>query len=100
MDRLFEAFEAIGLSCAYSHFTEPKEPPYLVYIGNGQDTFGADNTWYYKRNRYQLEYYFKKKDEEQEERIEQILLQNGFNYTKSEDVFIEDEGVFLIYYEI
>ena len=100
MDRLFEAFEAIGLPCAYSHFTKPQTPPYLVYIGNGQDTFGADNTWYYKRNRYQLEYYFKKKDEEQEERIENILLQNGFNYTKSEDVYIEDEGVFLIYYEI
>lgn len=100
METLFEAFEQIGLSCAYSHFAEPQSPPYLVYIGNGQDTFGADDTWYHRKNRYQLEYYFTKKDEAKEEQIENILLSNGFNYTKSEDVYIEDEGVFYIYYEI
>lgn len=100
MNELFAEFERIGLPCVYSHFKKPVTPPYLAYIGNGQETFGADNTWYHRENRYQLEYYFTVKDEAKEEQIEAILLSKGFNYTKSEDVFIEDEGVFYIYYEI
>lgn len=93
----------LGLPCAFSHFKEknaPSKPPYLVYIGNGQDTFEADNTHYYRRNRYQLEYYFTDKDEEQETAIEDLLLENGFLYEKSEDVYIEEMGVFVIYYYI
>ena len=93
----------VGIPVAYSHFTEknaPESPPYLVYIGNGQDTFKADDTFYYTENRYQIEYYFTEKNETEEARIEKCLLDNGLRYQKSEDVFIEDEGVFVIYYEV
>ena len=72
----------------------------MVYIGDGQDTFEADNSYYWKRNRYQLEYYFTKKNEAEEAAIEKVLLDNGFLYEKSEDVYIENEGVFVIYYNI
>lgn len=95
-----ELLEQMGLPFAYSHFAKPQDPPYIVYIGNGQDTFGADDTWHYKRNRYQIEYYFTQKNEANEEAIESVLLANGYNYEKSEDAFIEDEGVFVIYYQI
>jgi hypothetical protein len=93
----------VGIPVAYSHFTEknsPSEPPYLVYLGDGQDTFKADNTFIYTNNRYQIEYYFTEKDEIEEAKIEKILLDNGYRYDKSEDVYIEDEGVFVIYYQI
>ena len=93
----------VQIPVVYSHFTKkdaPKEPPYMTYLGNGQDTFQADDTHYYTRNRYQLEYYFTEKDEQEEAVIESVLLDNGFLYEKSEDVFIEDEGVFVIYYQI
>lgn len=95
--------KGVGIPCAYSHFTKknaPKDPPYLLYIGEGQETFKADNTFYHTRNTYQLEYYFTEKDETEEAAIEKVLLDNGFLYEKSEDVFIEDEGVFVIYYQI
>lgn len=93
----------LNIPVAYSHFTDkdsPKAPPYLVYIGDGQDTFEADNSYYWKRNRYQLEYYFTKKNEAEEATIEGVLIDNGFLYQKSEDVYIESEGVFVIYYNI
>ena len=93
----------VGIPVAYSHFTEkssPDAPPYLVYLGNGQDNFKADDTYYYSNNKYQLEYYFTEKDESEEAKIEKILLDNGFRYEKSEDVYIEEEGVFVIYYQI
>jgi hypothetical protein len=71
-----------------------------VYIGNGQDTFQADDTHYLKRNTYQVEYYFTTKNEQREEAIEKALLDNGFLYEKSEDVYIAEEDVFVIYYQV
>ena len=100
---LFEILQQTGIPCAYSHFDEensPAAPPYIVYLGGGQDNFEADNTYYYQRNRYQIEYYFTNKDEDVEAQIEQLLLAHGYLYDKSEDVYIEDEGVFVIYYNV
>ena len=97
---VYSVLQSIGLPCAYSHFREDVAPPYLVYTGAGQDNFEADNTYRYSRNLYQVEYYFVTKDETQEASIESALLNAGFLYQKSEDVFIEEEGVFVIYYTI
>ena len=97
---IFQTLQSTGLPCAYSHFKTNQSPPYIVYIGSGQDVFEADNTHYWKQNTYQVEYYFTTKNEQNEEAIEKALLDNGFLYEKSEDVYIEDEGVFVIYYQI
>ena len=97
---IFETLQSTGLPCAYSHFKKKQSPPYIVYIGNGQDTFQADDTHYWKQNTYQVEYYFTTKNEQNEEAIETALLDNGFLYEKSEDVYIEEEEVFVIYYYI
>ena len=97
---IYQVLQSTGLPCAYSHFKTKQSPPYIVYIGSGQDVFEADNTHYYKRNSYQVEYYFTTKNESNEEAIETALLDNGFLYDKSEDTYIEDEGVFVIYYYI
>ena len=100
MATIYQTLKSTGLPCAYSHFKTPQKPPYLVYIGSGQDVMDADNTHYWRENNYQVEYYFTKKDESNEAAIEDALLDNGFIYTKSEDVYIEDEDVFVIYYQI
>ena len=97
---IYQVLQSTGLPCAYSHFKTGQTPPYIVYIGNGQEIFEADNTHYWKQNSYQVEYYFTTKNESNEEAIETALLDNGFLYDKSEDVYIEDEGVFVIYYYI
>lgn len=97
---IYKTLQETGLPCAYSHFATPKKPPYIVYIGNGQNTLGADNTWYWKKNQYQIEYYFTEKNEANEDAIEAALLEEGYQYEKSEDVFIEDENIFVIYYYV
>ena len=97
---IFQVLQSTGLPCAYSHFKKKQSPPYIVYIGNGQETFQADNTHYWKQNTYQVEYYFTTKNEQNEEAIETALLDNGFLYEKSEDIYIEEEEVFVIYYYI
>lgn len=95
---IYSTLQSTGLPCAYSHFKSPQTPPYIVYIGSGQDTFQADNTHYHKQNTYQVEYYFTEKNEANEASIENILLNAGYLYEKSEDIYIEDEDVFVIYY--
>ena len=97
---IYQTLQTTGLPCVYSHFNKKQAPPYILYIGNGQDVFEADNTHYYKENRYQVEYYFTTKNESNETAIENALLDNGFLYDKSEDIYIESEGVFVIYYYI
>lgn len=102
---IYQILELTGLPCAYSHFKDedgeiPFAPPYIVYIGAGQDDMAADNTYIWAKNRYQIEYYFTKKDEAAEALIEKLLLDNKYNYTKSDDVYIEDENVFVIYYNV
>lgn len=97
---IYETLQSTGLPCAYGFFRTKQAPPYLVYMGDGQDTFGADNTWYNRVNRYRIEYYYLTKDETAEAAIEQALLAAGYNYDKSEDVYVEDEDVFMIYYYV
>lgn len=97
---IYSTLQGTGLPCAYSHFKTPQNPPYIVYIGNGQDVFEADNTHYWKQNTYQVEYYFTTKNESNEASIENALLTAGYLYDKSEDVYIEDQDVFVIYYYI
>ena len=97
---IYQVLQITGLPCAYSHFKKPVDPPYIVYIGNGQNVMDADNTHYWRNNLYQIEYYFTEKNETNETAIEDALLDNGYNYTKSEDVFIEGEDVFVIYYNV
>lgn len=97
---IYQVLQSTGLPCAYSHFKKKQSPPYIVYIGNGQNTFQADDTHYWKQNTYQVEYYFTTKNEQNEEAIESALLDNGFLYEKSEDIYIEEEEVFVIYYYI
>ena len=95
-----ETLQSTGLPCVYSHFKKSQSPPYIAYIGNGQNIADADNTHYWRNNRYQVEYYFTTKNESNEAAIEDALLANGYLYDKCEDIYIEDEGVFVIYYYI
>ena len=101
---IFECLKSTGLPCVFSHFkdteSEPISPPYLAYVGSGQRNLDADNTHYWRENTYQVEYYFITKDESKEADIEDTLLANGYLYEKSEDIYLEVEGVFLIYYSI
>lgn len=97
---IYQVLKSTGLPCAYSHFKSGRKPPYLVYMGDGQDTTEADDTHYWKENRYRVEYYFTEKSEANEEAIEAALCENGFLYEKSEDAYIEKEGVFVIYYYV
>ena len=97
---IFEVLQSTGLPVAYSHFRTAQEPPFIVYMGDGQQTLSADNTFYWTDNDYRVEYYFTKKNETNEAAIEAALLNAGYQYEKSEDAYIQSEDLFVIYYTI
>lgn len=95
---IMETLQSTGLPCAYSHFKTKQDPPFLVYIQSGQDQFSADDTRHWYRNTYQVEYYFRNKNTAAEAAIEETLLGAGYRFTVSEDIYLEDEDVFVKYY--
>lgn len=97
---LFQLLSTLGKPVAYGYHSKPQDLPYFCIMGIGQDQFEADNTYYTKQDRWQIEYYFINKDPVFENSIEELLLNNGYKYSKSEDVYIEGEDVFVIYYDI
>lgn len=97
---LFQLLQTLKLPVAYGYHSKPQELPYMCIIGAGQSQFEADNTYYTRKDHWQVEYYFTKKDPTKEATIEDLFLNNGYKYTKSEDIYIESEDVFVIYYDI
>lgn len=97
---IYEVLRTVHIPVAYAKFDKPQTPPFMVYMGAGQDQFIADTTYYRKRNSYTVEYYFTKKSAANEDNLEAALLNNGYRYDKSEDTYIEDENIFVIYYTV
>lgn len=88
----------IGIPSSYSHFSNGEGYPHLVYMGSGQSQLIADGSAYWRANTYRVEFYYLKKDEALESSIEDAFLSGGWNYSKSDDTYIDDEGIFVIYY--
>ena len=98
INRLTEVLEAFGLPAAYMVFDKKLDPPFVVYYGSGQEKLSADNTHFWHNDTFNVEYYFKKKNAKNEEDFESTLLEAGFQFSKSEDIYLSDEDVFVIYY--
>ena len=97
---LIDILTGLGIPAAYGKFDKPQKPPFAVYLGAGQERFFGDNTIYSKTNDYTLEYYFIKKSEAKEDELEAALLDGDYIYEKSEDTYIEEDNIFVIYYTV
>ena len=106
---VLDAIEEMGLPWAYMTFrsgtftdkdgiVHDVEPPFVVYLGSGQTKLSGDDTHYWSENTYNIEYYFTEKSSTNEEGIEAAILAEGLQFEKSEDSYLEDEDVFVIYY--
>ena len=96
----YEMLKGYGLQVGYMVLAEQPKFPFLIYLGAGQSTTYADNAAIYKDNQYSIEYYYKTKDEVSEKSFEDYLTSQGVAYTKSMDVYIEAENIYVIYYEV
>ena len=97
---LINILSDLRIPAAYGKFDKPPRPPFAVYLGAGQQRFFGDNTIFSKVNDYTLEYYFVKKSEAREDELEAALLANDYIYEKSEDDYIDEDDIFVIYYTL
>ena len=97
---ILEILHSLGIPANYMKFDRRVNPPYAVYYGAGQDQWVADNGQFTKRNTYTIEYYFNEKDSTKESDLEDAFTAQGFRYEKSEDVYIQDEKMDVIYYTV
>ena len=94
-----EIFKDFSLDIEYS-IPSKDETAFLVYRGKGSTNLNAEDHVYYADYDYTIEYYFKYKDEERERAIEARLDEAEVGWYKSGDVYIEEEDMFVIYYNI
>lgn len=97
---IFNILKTLGIPVVYGKHTTKVNTPYLLLTGAGQEVWPADDTYYHTRDLWTVEYYFTKKDPELEKTIEKLLLDNGYRYDKSEDVYLDDQNVYWLYYSI
>lgn len=91
--------KSAGYPVAYSHFSSPPSPPYIVYLIAFSSNQFADNKVYKKIQNAQVELYTEIKDPTAESKLEAVLDQNNIPY-ESTETWIETEKLFQITYEI
>ena len=100
-EEIYEMMQEIGLPFAYHHFAEGESPnpPFVLFLSPGEDTFSADNLMYHSFKQLNVELYTDEKSPETEQRVEEVLLQHNLYYTKTE-AWIESEKLYEILYEL
>jgi hypothetical protein len=95
MDLLDIEYQGRKVPVARNEFDEPQEPPFIVYISESPDLFGAENIVYYKSNRFRVELYTNKKEGTLEEMLEDLFTANELYYEKDGDVKVSSENLWL-----
>ena len=100
-EQICEMMQETGLPFAYHHFAEGEapKPPFLLFLTEGEDNFGADNIMYHSFKMLNIELYTDEKSPETEKAVEEVLTSHGIYYSKSE-IWIESERLYEILYEM
>ncbi len=89
---------ATGLPVSRGKTDIPTDPPYLIYVDEAPTQTAADNRVLFSQRHVRIEYYWITKSSDTEALIESAL--SDFYWTKSEDIYIETENMWVTYYYI
>jgi len=100
-EQIHDMVEEMDFPFAYHHFAEGESPnpPFVLFLSPGENTFSADNRMYFSFKRLDIELYTNRKSPEAEEQIEAVLSRHHLYYTKTE-AWIESEKMYEILYEM
>lgn len=88
-----------GYPVAFSHFNEPKTPPFIAYITPDEPNFKADNRTYHKIVDVEIELYTEYKDLVAEQAVEDALNSAELPWEASQ-VYIDSEKLHQKTYEV
>ena len=97
LEQVYARLKSTGLPVAYRAFRSLQEPPFIVYLTDGDNNFSADGRVYFSARQIRVELYTREKDLSAEEAVEAAF--SDIFYTKSQ-VFIDSEGVYETIYEM
>ena len=97
-----EILEQAGLPVAYHAYQEGNVPdlPYLVYFESSPIVSAADNTVNHQIKSVVVELAFEKKDEDSEERLEELWSSHELFFEAQEETFIETERLYVKPYTV
>ncbi len=96
---LLTLLKKTGYPVAYSHFSSPQKPPYIAYLHDDPDNFGADDRVYDSAANFIVELYTAKHDPAVQKKLEQIF-NDSFIYWERTETWIEKEKFFLTAYYV
>ena len=92
--------DSSGLPFAYRAWKNGHTLPFGVFYFERDTPFSADGVVYTKKTRYALELYTAEKDPDAEATLEKALTAAGIFYSKSDEIYIDEERMFYVIYEI
>lgn len=97
-----EILEQTGLPVTYHAYQEGNVPdlPYLVYFESNPIVSAADNTVNHQIKSVVVELAFEKKDEDSEERLEELWSNHDLFFEAQEEIFIETERLYVKPYTV
>jgi len=90
---------SLGYPVAYSHWKTPPQPPYILYLLDDTDNFGADDRVYHAGENYLVELYTGKHEPAIQKQIEQLFDENEI-YWEKEEAWIDSQKLFQTVYFI
>ena len=97
LENLKERCEKNGFRYAYGKFEQATALPHLVAAEISTNNFNADNKVYKKKNSIKLDYTYKSKDKNLENKIEEEIL-NDVVWKKKDETYLSDEEVWQVSY--
>lgn len=100
LSELLTLLDELKIDVAYGKFTKKPKLPFISIMETSPDIYKADDTHYNTDKHFAINYYFEKKEPLKEEIFESLLLSNGITFEVSEDIYIEDETMYMKIYDI
>lgn len=92
--------DSSGIPFAYRAWKNGHDLPFGVFYFERDNPFAADGIVYAKKTLYALELYTAEKDPDTEAALEKALTAAGIFYSKSDEIYIDEEQMFYVIYEI
>lgn len=97
LEQVYTRLRSTGIPVAYHAFQSRQEPPFIVYLTDGDNNFSADGRVYFSAHQICVELYTREKDLSAEAAVEAAFA--DIFYTKSQ-IFIDSEGIYETIYEM
>lgn len=90
----------IGIPVAEAEFSKAKDPPFIAYLRDADNSIYADGMPIYTNIQLTVELYTEKDDCDSEVKIEEWFKSNKISFSKKERIWISSEKFYVTIYRV